>query len=225
MPKHSRVKRKKWTGSVSPGQRDLEGQPVQALWLPDKIPPNVHTLFVGVNPGVRSARIGHYFGGASNYFWKLLHNSGLWPDELTTFDDDSVVKGGFGFTDTCKRPTPGIATLTKGDFAESRIRISRLVRRHKPKTVVFVSKRAVRAFLGSNSTPVRYGKQDWEIGRIPVFVVPSTSGASLADTSYRSKLHWFKELRQHIESYWQSNYSPNFSSGGRPGSRESSRST
>ena len=34
-------------------------------------------LFVGINPGVRSAQTGHHFAGYSNRFWKLLFAAGL----------------------------------------------------------------------------------------------------------------------------------------------------
>ena len=173
--------KKKWPSAQS-GQCDLYLRPIQALSLPDKIPKDVHTLFVGVNPGVRSARIGHYYAGHSNYFWKLLFNSGIWPRRITTEDDDNVAAGGFGFTDTCKRPTPGTGALKKIDFAASRSHVTKTVKKHHPKLIVFVSKTAVRAFLGSHSKPVVYGIQTWGIEGCRVFVAPSTSGASLGDT-------------------------------------------
>jgi len=47
--------------------------------LRDRIRPGVRVLFVGINPGVRSALTGHHFAGYSNRFWKLLHQSGLVP--------------------------------------------------------------------------------------------------------------------------------------------------
>lgn len=191
---------KKWP-SVQSGQRDLFLKPLEALSLPDKIPKDVHTIFIGVNPGVRSARIGHYYAGHSNYFWKLLFNSGIWPNRITTEDDDAVTSAGFGFTDTCKRPTPGTGALKKIDFAASRNHVSRIVRKHRPKLVVFVSKTAVRAYLGGHLKPVSYGVQKWEIEGCRVFALPSTSGASLGDTSYRAKLNWFRSLRVEISRY------------------------
>ena len=47
--------------------------------LRDCVRPNTRVLFVGINPGIRSAAIGHHFGGYSIRFWKLLHESGLVP--------------------------------------------------------------------------------------------------------------------------------------------------
>ena len=39
----------------------------------------MRVLFVGINPGVRSALTGHHFAGFSNRFWKLLYDSRLVP--------------------------------------------------------------------------------------------------------------------------------------------------
>ena len=182
------------------GQRDLEGRAITKLYLDDKFPSRMHTLFIGVNPGVRSAVIGHYFGGHTNTFWKLFHASGLWPVSITTVDDDKVVLGGFGFTDTSKRPTPGINGLKKGDFLETKNRIRRIVAGRKPRMVVFVSKTALRAYLGKKDSRVSYGLQDFKIHDAEVFAVPSTSGASMADSSYRTKLRWFRRLKESLDS-------------------------
>jgi mismatch-specific thymine-DNA glycosylase len=45
--------------------------------LIDRIGPEVRILFVGINPGLRSAATGHHFAGHSNRFWKLLFESKL----------------------------------------------------------------------------------------------------------------------------------------------------
>ena len=44
--------------------------------LPDYIRPHMKILFVGINPGKRSAEVGHHYAGYSNRFWKLLYDSG-----------------------------------------------------------------------------------------------------------------------------------------------------
>lgn len=179
-----------------PGQVGLSGKPVSGLWLPDKIPDRLHTLIVGVNPGMRSAAIGHYFGGKNNLFWKLFYHSGIWSSPLTTLDDDSVVAVGFGFTDTCKRPTPGTNGLTKIDFVDSKYRITKIAESKRPRLVVFVSKTAFRAYLGNRESEVVYGLQKGlSIAGAAVVVLPSTSGSSFRDTSYPAKLRHFKRLK------------------------------
>ncbi|KAL3958807.1 hypothetical protein ACCO45_006969 [Purpureocillium lilacinum] len=50
--------------------------------LPDAILPNLIVLFVGLNPGVQTARTGHAYAHPSNLFWKLLFSSGITPAAL-----------------------------------------------------------------------------------------------------------------------------------------------
>ncbi|MBI2219774.1 MAG: hypothetical protein HYU53_01045 [Acidobacteria bacterium] len=59
----------------------------ERLRLKDRIAPGVRVLFVGINPGVRSAITGHHFAGYSNRFWKLLHESRLVREPISYKDD------------------------------------------------------------------------------------------------------------------------------------------
>ncbi|MGH9371713.1 MAG: mismatch-specific DNA-glycosylase, partial [Vicinamibacterales bacterium] len=69
-----------------------------ALRLRDRIAPGVRVLFVGINPGVRSAVTGHHFAGFSNRFWKLLAESRLVPVPITCEEDDRLPAWGLGIT-------------------------------------------------------------------------------------------------------------------------------
>ncbi len=61
----------------------IEPKPAwERLRLRDRIAPDLRVLFVGINPGVRSATTGHHFAGYSNRFWKLLWESGLVPERI-----------------------------------------------------------------------------------------------------------------------------------------------
>ena len=73
-------------------------------------------LFVGINPGIRSATIGHHFAGYSNRFWKLLFESGLVSEPIGTEDDNRLPEWGFGITNLVARPTPGIDTLRPAEY-------------------------------------------------------------------------------------------------------------
>jgi TDG/mug DNA glycosylase family protein len=53
-------------------------------------------MFVGINPGVRSAMTSHHFAGYSNRFWKLLSVSGLVPERVTCEDEDRLPEWGLG---------------------------------------------------------------------------------------------------------------------------------
>lgn len=194
--------RRKIRDSPIKGQYTLEGGAMASLSLNDKIPDKLHTLFVGINPGIRSASIGHYYAGHSNAFWKLIHASGMWPLPLTTENDDDMVKVGFGFTDVAKRPTPGANTLQRHDFQDGSDRIDTIVRAYKPRTIAFVSKRAVREYTRKPLASIQYGLQNAAINKTDVFYLPSTSGQSYADTTYAEKLVEFTKLAVHVRRYF-----------------------
>src|SRR5712692_2351242 len=84
--------------------------------LRDRVRPGVRVLFVGINPGIRSATIGHHFAGYSNRFWKLLHESTLVPEPIATEDDRRLPEWGFGITNLIARATPGIDTLRPDEY-------------------------------------------------------------------------------------------------------------
>ena len=80
---------------------------ISTLRLTDRVRRGVRVLFVGINPGVRSAVTNHHFAGHSNRFWKLLFDAGLVPEPITYIDDDRLPEWGFGVTNLIPRPTPG----------------------------------------------------------------------------------------------------------------------
>src|SRR5204863_1454031 len=88
--------------------------------LRDRIQPDVQVLFVGINPGIRSALTGHHFAGFSNRFWKLLYESGLVPERITYANDDRLPDWGFGITNIVPRATPGIDTLSSHEYIRGR---------------------------------------------------------------------------------------------------------
>src|SRR4026209_1522314 len=92
-------------------QMIVAGAPAVLPLLRYRIRPGVRVLFVGINPGVRSALTGHHFAGFSNRFWKLLFKSKLVAEPITFADDDRLPEWGYGITNIVARPTPGIDTL------------------------------------------------------------------------------------------------------------------
>ena len=46
------------------------------------VAPGLRVLFVGINPGLRSAATGHNFAGHGNRFWATLHAAGFTPRRL-----------------------------------------------------------------------------------------------------------------------------------------------
>src|SRR5829696_2247704 len=128
----------------------------ESLRLKDRIGPGVRVLFVGINPGVRSAVTGHHFAGYSNRFWKLLSESRLVPVPITSQDDSRLPEFGFGVTNLIARPSPGIDSLVPAEYVEGWKILERKIRRHRPQVVALVGVtlyRAIAPLIGAVGTP------------------------------------------------------------------------
>ena len=177
-----------------------------ALRLRDRIKPGVRVLFVGINPGVRSAVTGHHFAGFSNRFWKLLSESRLVSEPITYLDDDRLPEFGFGITNLIARPSPGIDDLQPSEYKEGWAKLERKIRRYRPQVVALVGVTLFRAVLPlidtSTGAPVNgvrrtLGCQPITIHGADVFVLPNPSGRN-ANFSYAEMLAAFTSLRRHL---------------------------
>ena len=164
--------------------------------LRDRIQPGVRVLFVGINPGVRSALTGHHFAGFSNRFWKLLFESGLVPEPIGYQDDVRLPEWGYGITNIVPRATPGIDTLEKAEFVQGRVRLRRKVLRYRPQVVVAVGVTVFRALFPDRRGAVTLGLQPEKIGASAVFVLPNPSGRN-ANYSYDEMLAAFTSLARY----------------------------
>src|SRR5438477_3771222 len=161
--------------------------------LRDRISPGVDVLFVGINPGVRSALTGHHFAGFSNRFWKLLYESRLVPERITFTDDDRLPDWGFGVTNIIARATPGIDTLLPHEYVAGRRRLLAKVRRFHPRVVALVGVTVFRAMFPEQRGPVTPGLQVQTLAGAAVFVLPNTSGRN-ANFTYAEMLSAFRKL-------------------------------
>jgi TDG/mug DNA glycosylase family protein len=162
-------------------------------FLRDRIRPGVRVLFVGINPGVRSALTGHHFAGFSNRFWRLLYESRLVPEQIG-FEDDTRLPGwGYGITNIVARATPGIDALSHEELAEGRLRLVRKIRRYRPVIVALVGITVYRALFPGRRGALHLGLQLEHIGAAAIFVLPNTSGRN-ANYSYREMLEAFRAL-------------------------------
>ena len=176
-----------------------------SLRLRDRIGPGLSVLFVGINPGVRSAITGHHFAGYSNRFWKLLWEARLVPEKITYLDDDRLAEWGYGITNLVPRPSPGIDDLRPAEYVDGWTALERKIRRFRPAIVAFVGVtlyRAIQPLLASENGAERARIPALAVGRRPetihgarVFVVPNPSGRN-ANFSYAEMLTAFKGLRR-----------------------------
>jgi TDG/mug DNA glycosylase family protein len=166
--------------------------------LRDRIRTGVRVLFVGINPGVRSSLTGHHFAGFSNRFWKLLYESGLVPEAIGCEDDVRLPDWGFGVTNIVPRPTPGIDTLRRAEYAAGRVVLRRKIIRYRPDVVAAVGVTVFRALFPAERRRIAPGLQTERIGSSAVFVLPNPSGRN-AHYSYAEMLDAFVALRRWLD--------------------------
>jgi double-stranded uracil-DNA glycosylase len=174
----------------------------------------MRVLLVGINPGMRSAAIGHHFAGYSNRFWKLLHQSRLVPEPIGTEHDDRLPDWGFGITNLVGRATPGIGTLRPAEFDAGARALRRKVRRWKPEVVAFIGVTVFRAVYrnrqgrGGRKMARRDRKtpEPFSVGLQPdvfegarVFVLPNPSGRN-ANFTYAEMLDAYRVLAAYLSS-------------------------
>jgi TDG/mug DNA glycosylase family protein len=167
--------------------------------LRDRIRPGVQVLFVGINPGVRSALTGHHFAGFSNRFWKLLYESKLVPEPISYEDDDRLPEWGYGITNIVPRPTPGIDTLERHEYVAGRTRLRRKILRYRPAVVALIGVTVYRAMYPDRKGAVSLGLQAERIGDSAIFVLPNPSGRN-ANYSYAEMVTAFRKLARHSAS-------------------------
>ena len=174
------------------------------LRLRDRIERGVRVLFVGINPGVRSAITGHHFAGFSNRFWKLLWESGLVPEPITYKEDERLPEWGFGITNLIARPSPGIDDLRPEEYVAGWTILNRKIRRFRPEVVALVGITLYRAILplvdpsaprGPKARGLVPGLQPFVIHGARVYVLPNPSGRN-ANFSYAEMLEAFSGLKQ-----------------------------
>lgn len=184
--------------------------------LPDHARPGARVLFVGINPGLRSAAVGHHFAGFSNRFWRLLHESGLVREPLAWRDDARLPELGYGITNLIGRPTRGTDALEAGEYAAGRRTLERKVARLRPGVVALLGVSLYRTLFAAPSDlghrraggkrsgrgrgkggPVRLGLQRERLAGRPVFLLPNPSGRN-AHVPYAAMLAAFRALRRRI---------------------------
>jgi TDG/mug DNA glycosylase family protein len=159
--------------------------------LPDYLAPGLDLVFVGYNPGERSARLGHYYAGINNAFWPLLFDSGLVADTLTFEDDARILQYGIGLTDLVKRSSRSSADLRPQEVREGGDEVRRKLLAYQPRLACFNGKGIFERVFGR---ACQLGPQPECIGGTATFVVPSTSARN-GRLRRSEKLAYFQELR------------------------------
>jgi TDG/mug DNA glycosylase family protein len=164
--------------------------------LPDYLGEKMKILFIGYNPGLRSAELGHHYAGKSNSFFPFLYESGLISEPLTYEDDALLLPDyGYGLTNLVSRPSLGIKDLTREDYREGAKVLREKLSLYQPRIAAYVGIGIYKQFSGRQQ--IKTGVQkDSIIEGIFDFVLPSTSG--LNRMPYTEKKAWFVELKNFL---------------------------
>lgn len=177
--------------------------------LTDSITPNLICLFIGLNPGIRTATSGHAYAHPSNLFWKLVHSSGCTPRLCRPEEDGDMPRlYELGLTNIVSRPTKDNSELSKAEMDESVQELERKIARHRPEAVAIVGKsiwesiwrvkhgKAIRKDEfkygwqddGERMGRVRSGEEKWAGAR--AFVATTTSGLAASMTLAEKQEIW-----------------------------------
>ena len=136
-------------------------------YLPDAIAPNLLILFIGLNPGIETARTGHAYAHPTNLFWRLLASSGITPRLCAPAEDRQMpALYSLGLTNIVARPSRNGAELSRAEMDAGVAVLEEKVRRWRPEAVCVVGKSIweslwrVRHGRAIRPTEFRYGWQD-----------------------------------------------------------------
>jgi TDG/mug DNA glycosylase family protein len=154
------------TASVLAGARDRT--------LEDLIAPDLHILFVGINPGLWSGATGFHFARPGNRFWRALHEAGLTPHLVDPANQRELLDFGIGVVNLVPRTTAAAAELSNDEIrAGAKVLVDK-IERYRPRKVAFLGVSTYRIAFGRAKASV--GRQEERIGISEVWVLPNPSG-------------------------------------------------
>ncbi len=140
----------------------------------DLIAPGLRVLFVGINPGLYSAAIGHHFGRPGNRFWPAMHAGGFTPRLLSPFEELRLLELGYGITNLVDRATATADQLSRDELQRGATRLARKARSHEPRFIAIIGLTAYRTAF--NRPRASLGRQPDPIENAVTWVLPNPSG-------------------------------------------------
>jgi TDG/mug DNA glycosylase family protein len=157
------------------------------------IAPGLAVLFVGINPGLYTAAIGHHFGRPGNRFWPALHAGGFTPRLFSPGEERELLPLGYGITNVVARATATAHELTAAELLEGGRRLAARARRYRPRILAFLGIVAYRVAFGRPRAAL--GPQPEPIGPSRVWVLPNPSGLN-AHYQGADLARLFRQLRE-----------------------------
>jgi TDG/mug DNA glycosylase family protein len=154
-------------------------------------------LFVGINPGLRSAEVGHHFARPGNRFYPALHAAGFTPRVLDPTEDVTLPQYGAGITNIAARPSRAADELTPEELRAGAANLEALVLQYAPRLVALLGLAAYRIAFERRKATI--GLQADTIGDRPVWVLPNPSGLN-AHYKPADFARLYAEAREYAES-------------------------
>lgn len=156
--------------------------------LPDLLVPGLDLVFVGINPGETSARLGHYYANRGNAFWRALSASSLISRPAGPSDDASLAHARpfrIGFTDVVKRVETDSTRVTPAEVRAAGEAFRARLAAAGPRAVCFTGGRQFDDLFPRVRPGNGWGRQAVDLVGAGVWVIPSTSGRAAA---YRGRI-------------------------------------
>jgi TDG/mug DNA glycosylase family protein len=165
--------------------------------VPDLLRPGLTVVFVGINPSLYSAAVGHHFARPGNRFWPAIHLAGYTERQLSPFEEKSLLAAGYGITNIVDRATATADELTQDELLAGASVLEGKVRRYRPRALAFLGVGAYRtAFARPKAAP---GRQPERIGDVDAWALPNPSGLN-ANYQLPDLARLYAELRTAVEA-------------------------
>jgi TDG/mug DNA glycosylase family protein len=173
-----------------PSRAELEA--ARGKTVKDIIRPGLDVLFVGINPGLYTAAIGHHFGRPGNRFWPALNASGLVGRPLTPYDSEALLEFNLGITNLVSRATASASELTREEMRRGAETVRKKILRYEPRQAAFLGLGLYRDAFDRPEANV--GLQREKIGNTLLWVFPNPSGLN-AHFQVADYARMFRRLR------------------------------
>ncbi|HEX9627987.1 MAG TPA: G/U mismatch-specific DNA glycosylase [Acidiferrobacterales bacterium] len=161
--------------------------------VPDVIAPGLDVLFVGINPSLYSAAVGHHFARPGNRFWPVLHRSGFTPRRLAPHEERALLRHGCGITNVVARATANATELSRAELRAGGRRLAATVHRLKPRIVAVLGVGAYRTAFERPRAAI--GEQAERLAGAAIWVLPNPSGLNAHD-QLDELVRLFRQLRK-----------------------------
>jgi TDG/mug DNA glycosylase family protein len=163
--------------------------------IPDVIAPDLRVLFVGINPGLYSAAIGHNFGRPGNRFWPALAQSGFTPRLLSPREDAELLRLGLGITNLVARATARADELSGQELEQGAVLLVRKVEQLRPRAVAILGVTAYR--LAFRQPKAGLGPRPEPLAGALLWILPNPSGLN-AHHQLPDLARLFRDLRTRV---------------------------